>query len=248
MAQQNEERLPARVESIERLSRDVVRLRLACPEVAQYRAGQYVKLFHSSGSVGYYSLASAPSIDFSLHLHVQRNMSSGISRWIHEALKVGDVLEISHPRGKCCYLPDNLERPLLMLGTGSGLAPLYGMAREALRHGHCGPIRLYHGVRQRADLYLGEALQTLARLHENFRYIPCLSRDADPPACRSGRALDIALSETRPADDWSIYLSGNPEMVHSAFRAFCAEGIPAGEIRSDLLDLMIVPAVYAEAA
>lgn len=248
MAQETDERLLARVESIERLNRDVVRLKLACPEVRQYSAGQYIKVFHEPGRAGYFSLASAPSIDFSLHLHVQRSMSVGVSRWIHDALEVGDELEISRPRGRCFYMPDDLDRPLLMLGTGSGLAPLYGMAREALGHGHRGDIHLYHGVRQRDDLYLGDPLRALARLHPNFRYIPCLSRDADPPRCRSGRALDLALAETELPADWRVYLSGNPEMVHSGFRALRAAGVHTSEIRSDLLDLMAAPTAYAQAA
>lgn len=248
MTQQHEERLPARVQSIERLSRDVVRLKLACPALNEYRAGQYVKLFLDPGRTGYYSLASAPSVDASLHLHVQRCPGSGTSRWIHDALEVGAALEISRPMGSCFYLPTDLDQPLLMLGTGSGLAPLYGMVRDALRHGHRGAIHLYHGVRQREDLYLVEPLQALARLHANFRYVPCLSRDAGPEHCRAGRALDVALRDTPLPENWRIYLSGSQDTVHSAFRAFCAAGVPAASILSDQLAPAVAAEPYARAA
>ena len=47
------------------------------------------------------------------------------------------------PEGSCFYLADDPTRPLLLIGTGTGLAPLAGIVRDALAQGHTGPIRLY---------------------------------------------------------------------------------------------------------
>lgn len=244
----HEARLPAIVKSIETMNHEVVRLKLACPEVSDYYAGQYLKIYLGQEKAGYYSLASAPGIDHELHLHVRRCANGNTSRWIHEQLEVGAALQISPPQGTCYYHPVALDRPLLLIGTGSGLAPLYGMVRTALVNGHHGPIHLYHGVRQHADLYLGEQLRALARLYRNFSYFPCVSREPARHGYLGGRALDIALRETPLSESWCVYLSGNPQMVADAKAAITQRGVPTDAIWSDLFGSNNIPVSSAIAA
>lgn len=240
--------LTATVSKIEKLNAETVCVQLSCPEIVHYQAGQYLRIFIEGHAARSYSLASAPSVDDTLHLHVRRSASGVVSRWFHEQLAVGDALQVSRPQGYCYYQPANLERPMLMIGTGSGLAPLYGMARDALRHGHRGEIHLYHGVRQREELYLVEQLQALARLNPNFRYVPCLSGGDAAQGCLSGRALNIALRDTSLSAEWCVYLSGNPDMVNAAYQAVSAAGVAAGAILSDQLVVNAGTDFYARAA
>jgi ferredoxin-NADP reductase len=217
------------------LNPETVGIRLSCPDIASYKAGQYLKVFVDEHTVRCYSLASTPGLDEELHLHVRRGASGSASRWFHETLEVGASIRVGHPQGRCCYLPDNIDQPILMIGTGSGLAPLYGMARDALRQGHRGEIRLYHGVRYREELYLVEQLQMLSRSNRNFLYAPCISRGEDTAGCLPGRALDIAMRDTPLSRAWCVYLSGNPQMVGDAFEAALAAGVAADAILSDQL-------------
>ena len=240
--------LTATVSKIEKLNAETVCVQLSCPEIVHYNAGQYLRIAIEGHTERSYSLASAPSVDNTLHLHVRRSASGVVSRWFHEQLAVGDPLQISRPQGYSYYQPANLDRPILMIGTGSGLAPLYGMARDALRHGHRGEIHLYHGVRQREELYLVEQLQALARLNPNFRYVPCLSRSDAVQGCLSGRALDIALRDIALSAEWCVYLSGNPAMVNDAHQAVSAAGVAAGAILSDQIVANSGTDFYARAA
>ncbi|HEY3327151.1 MAG TPA: FAD-binding oxidoreductase [Novimethylophilus sp.] len=240
--------LTATVSKIEKLNPETVCVQLSCPEIVHYKAGQYLRIFIEGHTARSYSLASAPSVDKTLHLHVRRSAGGAVSRWFHEELAVGDALHISRPQGYCYYQPANLDRPMLMIGTGSGLAPLYGMARDALRHGHRGDIHLYHGVRQREELFLVEQLQALARLNPNFRYVPCLSRGDVSEGCLSGRALNIALRDTNLSAEWCVYLSGNPDMVNDAYQAVSAAGVAAAAILSDQLAVNAGTDFYARVA
>lgn len=242
------ERLPAIVKSIEKMNHEVVRLKLDCPGVEQYFAGQYLKLYVDQEKPGYYSLASAPGIDDELHLHVRRCAGGETSRWIHEQLQVGSEIQVSPPQGTCYYHPVALDRPLLMIGTGSGLAPLYGMARTALINGHHGPVHLYHGVRQHADLYLGEQLRALARLYPNFAYFPCVSREPARHSYHGGRALDLAVRATPLTERWCVYLCGHPQMVADAQVALAQRGVPTDAIWSDLFGSNNIPGASAIAA
>lgn len=245
---QRDSHLDATVERITKLNPDTLCIRLSCPTLEDYKAGQYLRIWIDEHRVRSYSLASAPSIDGDLQLHVRRNANSEVSRWFHEVLQVGDKLRIDRPRGSSCYIPSRFDQPMLMIGTGSGLAPLYGMAREALRHGHRGDIHLYHGVRYREDLYLAEQLRALSSLNRNFRYTPCISRGYAADDCMSGRALDVAMRDIPLSAEWLVYLSGNPHMVRDAAKAAVAFGVPAEAILSDALAPGESPILAARAA
>lgn len=229
------DRYVATVEHIEKLNPETLKISMSCPDITHYRAGQYLKVYLEEDKARSYSLASAPGVDAHLQLHVRRGAAGSASRWFHEVLAPGDELRISAPQGYACYQPGGLAQPLLMIATGSGLAPFYGIARAALRHGHASPLQLYHGVRDGADLYLVEQLSALARLYPNFRYVPCVSGSHVPDGCSAGRALDIALREVPVSHDWRVYLSGNPAMVDDAWKAFLHAGVPPAAILSDYL-------------
>jgi len=228
-----QDRFDATVRLIEPLNHDTVAVRLACPDIPHYLAGQYLKVFLDEQTVRYYSLASAPGIDDDLLLHVRRGAEGSASRWFHEVLQAGDSVAISAPRGACGYRPGQPEQPLLMVSTGPGLAPYYGIARAALQHGHHAPIHLYHGVRYGEELYLVEQLSALARLHPNFHYVPCISGETPAPGCRAGRALDVALRETPLSSAWRVYLCGHPGMVEDGWQRAIQAGVMPHAILSD---------------
>lgn len=222
----------ATVARIDKLNPATVCVRLSCPEILHYKAGQYLKVYVDEQTARYYSLASAPAIDKELHLHVRQGEAGSVGRWFHEALEAGDRLRISAPQGRC-RRPEQPDQPMAMIATGSGLAPFYGIARDALRHGHAAPIYLYHGVRDAADLYLTEQLRGLSCLYSNFHYVPCVSGTVVPSGCVAGRSLDIALCNTQITGDWHIYLSGNPAMIEDAWTAFRRMGVPHEGLISD---------------
>lgn len=229
------DRFTATVAQIDRLNAETVAVRLACPDITHYRAGQYLKVYIDEKTARCYSLASAPGIDAHLQLHVRRGAVGSASRWFHEVLKAGDAIQISGPQGYCGYQADRPDQPLLMVATGSGLAPYYGIARTALQHGHRAPIRLYHGVRHSADLYLSEQLRALARLHPNFHYLPCISGGEKLEGCFAGRSLHAAIRETPLSQAWRVYLSGHPEMVEDGWKLALRAGVPPEAVFSDQL-------------
>ena len=113
-----------------------------------------------------------------------------------ELLREGDTIEVAGPFGNCFYTSGSADASLLLIGTGSGLAPLYGIVTDALYHGHTGPIRLYHGSWKPEGLYLVDRLRQLSAEHPNFVYVPCVDADARP-GYREGRADLSRLPITR---------------------------------------------------
>lgn len=199
-----------------------------------WRAGQYLNVRHPSGESRSYSIASVAAEDYFIEIHVRAHERGFVSRWLVDTISEGDVIEIDGPHGACCYEPADYDAPLLLLGTGTGLAPLVGVARTALARGHSAPIFLYHGVSEARSLYLDARLREMAAANSNFHYCASVSREvALPPHVVQGRAADIAFERHRDLSRFGVFLAGNPDMVYAArSRAFSA-GADRERIKSD---------------
>ncbi len=226
------ERLPARVESLFPLSEDMVRLRLQVDIPYEYKPGQFLNLYRADGLVRSYSIASLPSAGF-LELHLKRIPGGRMSEWIHNDLAAGDTVEISTALGDCYYRPGRPEQGLLLIATGSGLAPLYGILRQALAEGHSGPIALYHGSREMNGLYLTTELAELAARHENLSYTPCVSGEGAEWGVQPGRANEIALNTHPQLKDWRVFLCGHPDMVEATKKKAFLAGVSLNDIYAD---------------
>lgn len=215
------------------LNDDTLQLTLQCPEPMDFYAGQFVNLRREDGLTRSYSIANSRSRNDVLILHIRRLAGGLFSEWAHRELQVGDRIQVSAAQGLCYYLPGNHDQNLLLIGTGSGLAPLAGIVSEALEQGHRGNIHLYHGSQTCAGLYWVEEMQQLAAKHPNFHYVPCVSRSAAPAGMAEGRATQVALNNLSDLRGWRVYLCGHPDMVNDAKRNAFLQGASFQDIHSD---------------
>jgi ferredoxin-NADP reductase/ferredoxin len=229
--------IPATVVGLERLSDDILHVALQCHGPIEYRPGQYINLMRDPQLGRSYSIASVPGEDELLHLHVRRLPRGRVSGWIHEELRAGQTVQVRGPAGDCFYVPGRPEQPLLLIGTGSGLAPLYGIVRDALLRGHVGPIRLFHGSRDRHGLYLTGELRELTRRYSQFDYVPCISGEDRPHGHAAGRAHAVALQALPGLDGWRVFLCGHPEMVKDARKQAFLAGASMQEIHADAFNV-----------
>ena len=226
--------------AVEQLSPSICRIVLAPTTALYYRAGQFINLRRDDGMVRSYSLASVPTLDAYLELHVKRLPRGVMSNWLFDRVEPGEGFDIQGPNGACFYVPGRPETPLLLIGNGSGLAPLIGIARDALSSGHTGAIQLYHGTRHREGLYLDATLNALAEDHANFTYTACVSGETG----QSGRAENVAFADHPALDGYRVYLCGYPPMVNTARKTAYLMGAALADIHADpfeLRDLRMTP-------
>ena len=230
----NEElpRVTAKVVAKQVLSPRVVMLRLRCPDGFSFQAGQFINLIHGD-AVRSYSIASPPDESGTLELHVYRIDNGRVSNWIHDELTVGETLTIQGPFGDCVYHAEQPDQPLLLIGTGCGLAALRGVVHRALQQGHTAPIHLFHGSRSRDGVYLEEEMYALKSQYPQFHYTPCLSAGDVTTEYVSGRAADIALARHPGLKGWRVYLCGNTGMVKAARKRAYLAGAALGDIHAD---------------
>ncbi len=223
----------AMVTAREQMAKDTYRILLEPFQQVAYRPGQFVNLRHPGGELRSYSLASQCDEDPYLELHVRRVAGGLMSTWLIDELAVEGEVEFLGPFGACTYAPDQSNANLLLVATGTGLAPLMGIVRSALAAGHEGDIHLYHGSSVADGLYLIDDLRELEQRHANFHYVPCISSQPDFPGFRPGRAHDLAFADHPNLTGWQVYLAGNANMVADATGLAIKAGTAANAILAD---------------
>lgn len=216
--------LVATVLEVEQVARDTLRLRLGLPEPLAFDPGQYVELVvPGTGERRQYSLANTASEDKALELHV-RLVPGGTATegWIFDTLAVGDQVEVTGPLGDFVLPTEDDGGPMVLIGGGTGLAPLLGLARTVLTADPERAVLLYHGVRGAADLYDLELLAELDQTFPGFSFVPVLSHESPPAgeAHRTGFPTDLFIDDVTSARGWSGWLCGPPAMVEAGVKAF----------------------------
>jgi NAD(P)H-flavin reductase/ferredoxin len=220
------------------LTPDIIHLVLEYQSTFNFFAGQFVNLKRPDGLTRSYSIANIPLSENILEFHIRRLANGQFSNWVHDELALGDQLNVSAAQGACHYLPGRAEQPLMLVGTGSGLAPLYGIIADALTQGHSGPIHLFHGSRDLNGLYLIDEMRELAAKFDNFHYTPCVSGEGMGSDHVRGRADELALSSVDTLSGWRIFLCGHPKMVSQTKRMAFMKGASMRDIYADAFHVM----------
>ena len=218
------------------LGEDFCALRLQPDDGFSGRPGQFINLRDQGGAVRSYSIAEVGASSV-IELHVRRLRNGLVSNWIHDRLVPGDRIDIEGAFGDCFYVQNDASQPLLLIGTGSGAAPLWGIVRDAMAAGHRGPIYFYHGSSQRGGHYLHRRLQIMQETIAQFHYCAALSNGDAGSDCRAGRADSLALADHPNLSGWRVYLCGNPEMVKSARKKAFLAGAALNDIYADPFEL-----------
>ncbi len=216
----------AEVAEVEQVTAALWRLRLRLEEALDYYPGQFVEL-EAPGRPGEwraYSIANAAGEHTDLEFLVKRLPGGAFSGQI-DRLGVGQPLGLRGPFGSS-YLRVG-DAPILLVATGSGLAPLRAMLQDAAVCEDRREIHFYYGARTRADLPLEAEIEGLRAALPGLDYRPCLSQ---PTAdCRwEGRASRVTQAIQREVSDaspYDAYLCGAPEMCDAIGRLLEAKGI-----------------------
>jgi ferredoxin-NADP reductase len=113
---------------------------------------------------------------------------------------------------------------LLLLAAGTGLGPIWGVLREALRQGHEGAIRLMHVARDGSEHYLADQLRRVAVEYPQFQF-----------ELIDSAGIDAAMAGLRIASRQTVALvCGSPESVERYRKRLYIAGMPRGQVLADV--------------
>ena len=122
-------------------------LTLAPPRPFAFGCGQYVQVkAEGEARPGYFAIASAPEQPQDVELLVKEG--DGVAGRLYAAAP-GDPFEVSDPQGPGFPKDDLLGRNVILIGVGSGIAPLRSVIQSILarRHDYGERVMLIYGAR-----------------------------------------------------------------------------------------------------
>ncbi len=230
-------KLPARVESMERFTPEIMCLRLKLPRAArlQFLAGQYIDIIQADGKRRAFSIASAPSETEFLELHIKQVTGGGFTGHVFDAMKLKDILRFEGPLGTFFVRRDS-SRPIIMMGGGTGFAPLKSMIEELIEAGDSRPIVLFWGVARESDLYARQLIEGWSDRHPDFRFVPVLTEPGPDWTGEQGLVHEAVIRHYPDLTGFDVYMSGPPAMVYHARQAFLAAGSEESQLFYDSFD------------
>jgi CDP-4-dehydro-6-deoxyglucose reductase len=236
-------RLPCRIARVERWSHDVMALflRLPAAERFDFEPGQYIDIMLPGGRRRSFSIASPPHDSRLLELHVRRVTGGELTEQLFADATRSGLLTIEGPLGHFVYRTSAARdsgdaAPMLLVGGGTGLAPLKSILRHVLENNLDREMTLYWGVRGERDLYAHVALEDMAKSAANFRYVPVLSQPPPRWTGRRGWVHEAVLADIGRLECYDVYASGPPEMIAAVRLEFGLRGVSPARLLFDSFD------------
>ena len=224
-----------RVDSIERLSGEVMRLMVSLPDGRRigFTAGQYVNIVLDDGQRRAFSFANPPYDNARIELHVRLIPGGRFTTHVFSGMKAGDSLVFEGPIG--AFSLHESERPILFVAGATGFAPIKSIVEDAFQRGIRRPMCLYWGVRRPGDLYMLELAESWQRQHPNFKVVPVLSHPEpeDRWSGRTGMVHAAMLEDFADLKGYEVYVCGSLKMVQTAIPAFLTQGLAEDVCFSD---------------
>jgi ferredoxin-NADP reductase len=203
--------------------------RIALPMWMEHLPGQHydVRLTDPDGyrAQRSYSIASSPLDEGEIELTIDCLEDGEVSPYFHDVVEVGDQVEVRGPFTS--YFVWRGERPVLLVGGGSGVVPLMAMLRHRRRTMPGLPMRLVYSVRTPQDVIYADELAEDAVL--------TFTREAPPGWTGHDGRIDASLIASSAAGllPGIAFVCGSNGFVESATGLLMEAGFGAGEVRTE---------------
>lgn len=233
------------VEKITDVSPRVKRVRFKLPEGEHidFKPGQYIQikapLYEGSEAdeevFRAYSIASSARDKGAVELFV--GFTGGIATtYVHKHLKEGDIVNLNGPYGDFYYKDDDMG-PMLMIATGTGMAPILSILYHMRDNDIKRQARFFFGSKTPEDLFILDELAELEDELYDFKFMPTLSRVEEGMGWTgdTGRVNDSIMKYVPDGEGakYTAYLCGADRMIDSAVEALTSKGMPEDQIYYD---------------
>jgi CDP-4-dehydro-6-deoxyglucose reductase len=226
----------AKVKSATPLAADLMLLHLQTPRSSRLRflAGQGVTLSVTGSTADFradYPIASCPCDDRNLLFHIRREPGDEFAgRLFAGALRPNDPVSVFGPWGSFVLRQDSTN-DIVFLACDTGFAPVKSLIEHAVAADVPGMLRLVWAATEPAGHYLENQCRAWADALETFSYAAVVAPD---PEAAGRAAARRALDEGDHAGR-DFYVVGPSFFVSAAAAALAAAGLPAVQLRTEVL-------------
>ncbi|MDH5435198.1 MAG: CDP-6-deoxy-delta-3,4-glucoseen reductase [Gammaproteobacteria bacterium] len=233
-------RIPCKIQKMNRLTSDVMQLFLKLPEneSLQFLAGQYIDFILPDGRHRSFSIANAPHDKNIIELHIRHIEGGEFTDMIFEKSHEKDIMRIEGPHGDF-FLREDSDRPIILVATGTGFAPVKGIIEHALEENIDREIHLFWGARTMDGLYMNDLAESWVKKNMNLKYTPVLSRPDANWQGATGYVQNAVLATYPDLSEHEVYSCGLPEMVKTSYETFCTAGLTQDRFFSDAFEFAV---------
>ncbi|MBI3864366.1 MAG: ferric reductase-like transmembrane domain-containing protein [Planctomycetia bacterium] len=179
-----------------------------------------------------YTIASSPTRGGYCEITVKREAGGTSSRYLHDHVREGDLLDISAPAGRFTFTGASASSVVLIAG-GVGITPLMSKIRYLTDRGWPGDIDLVFCVKTEVDIIFREELEYLQKRHPNLHVTVTLSRSGGNGwSGECGRVTPALLNRVVPQlATRLVHFCGPEEMNQSLRRILVEMGVPEDQIQ-----------------
>jgi ferredoxin-NADP reductase len=173
------------------------------------------------------------------------------SSYLHDAVSVGDILDVMAPTGHF-FLDETTDRPVVLMGGGIGLTPLLSMLNAIVRSGRNREIWLFYVVHNRSEEVMGGHLREIAVNYPNVRlrisHTAAASDETEGKDYDYAERLTVKMVESAlPSSNFDFYVCGPSAMMSDMIAGLRAWEVPEEHIHYEAFGAASVQQVMAGA-
>lgn len=184
-----------------------------------------------------YSIASPPEQIGEIDLTIEWLEEGEVSAYLHEGVTMGDLIEVRGPIGGYFVWQNTMvNKPLLLVGGGSGIVPLMAILRHRSAIKATNPTRLLYSVGIAEETIFGQELGRLAGQDTAFSLTITYTRQAPENWPGNRRRIDkemLAKELGQYVEPPLCFICGPTELVELAANLLVDLGIPADHVYAE---------------
>lgn len=180
-----------------------------------------------------YTIASSPAVTAYIDVTVKRQEHHGVSAFMHDRVKAGDLLDIAAASGRFTFTGE--EDSIVLIAGGVGITPMISVIRYLTDVSFPGEIFLLYGARSTEDFIFRDELEHLQRRHEHLHIAATMARAAGtawmgPEGPITKEFIRQAVPEIARRH---IHLCGPPPMMEAVKAELMELGVPKERIETE---------------
>lgn len=181
-----------------------------------------------------YTIASSPTQRAYVELTVKREEQGAVSRHLHDAVKVGDLIKSTGPFGAFTFTGTDAESIVLIAG-GVGITPMMSVLRYLTDTAWPGEIFFIYGARSTDEFVFREELERLERRFANLRVFAAMQRSPGTTwlGPQGPITKEMLLEAVPDIGKRRIHLCGPPGMMTAMGQQLATLGVPDAQIHTE---------------